>query len=64
MARFSSERVKAASLLKDQAYKSQKASFLYHDIGDTYIGFPGAQPGKNPPAMQDTLVRFLSREDP
>ena len=28
------------------------------------MGFPIAQLVKNPPAMQETLVRFLGREDP
>ena len=45
-ARFSPERVKAASLLKDQAYKPQKSSFLSHGIGETYRGFPGGSAGK------------------
>ena len=26
--------------------------------------FPDSSVGKNPPAMQETLVRFLGREDP
>ena len=28
------------------------------------LGFPDSSVGKNPPAMQETLVRFLGREDP
>ena len=28
------------------------------------MGFPVAQLVKNPPAMQETLVRFLGQEDP
>ena len=35
MAGFSPERVEAASLLKDQASKSQKSSFLSHGIGQS-----------------------------
>ena len=46
VAGFFPERVKAASLLKDQAYKSQKSSVLSHGIGNTYMGFPGSSAGK------------------
>ena len=28
-----------------------------------YLGFPGSSAGKEPPAMQETLIRFLSQED-
>ena len=28
------------------------------------MGFPGSSAGKNPPAMQETPVQFLSWEDP
>ena len=27
------------------------------------VGFPGSSAGKNPPAMQETLVQFLCWED-
>ena len=29
-----------------------------------FLGFPDSSVGKNPPAMQETPVRFLGREDP
>ena len=32
--------------------------------GDFLCGFPGSSALKNPPAMQETLVRFLGQEDP
>ena len=28
------------------------------------LGFPGSSAGKNMPAMQEDLVRFLGKEDP
>ena len=28
------------------------------------MGFPDSSVGKNPPAMQETLVQFLGQEDP
>ena len=38
--------------------------FIYHKVL-IYLGAsPIAQLVENPPAMQETLVQFLSREDP
>ena len=28
-----------------------------------YLGFPGSSAGKEPPAMPETLIRFLGQED-
>ena len=35
-----------------------------HTHTHTHIGFPGGTVVKNPPAMQETYVRFLGGEDP
>ena len=43
------------SLLKRQAETNYKRQIF---------GFPDSSFGKNPPAMQETLVRFLGWEDP
>ena len=41
----------ALDMVKDDRYKNQRASLV-------------AQRVKNPPAMQETSVRFLGQEDP
>ena len=40
-----------------------KSQFFYYDHSDWWASFI-AQLVKNPPAMQETLVRFLGWEDP
>ena len=41
-----------------------KAHTLFCQVYSHYLGFPGSQLVKNPPAMQETLVQFLDWEDP
>ena len=44
--------------------KSQCTTQIFYTTLNTDKGFPGSQLGKNPPAMQETPVRFLGQEDP
>jgi len=38
---------------------------MYHIyVPYIHVGFPGGSAVKNPPAMQETRVRSLGREDP
>ena len=39
-------------------------SVIFKSVFGIYLGFPDGSVGKNPPAMQETLVRFLDWKDP
>ena len=51
--------------LWDPSHEREKVFFGGRlEKGTCLLGFPGSSTGKNPPAIRETRVRSLGREDP
>ena len=51
-------------ILHMEKESTKTLSELINELSSCKMGFPGSSAEKNPPAMQETPVRFLTQEVP